>query len=266
MTTMTSHVHGTFCWWELATPDLEAAFRFYQGVFAWGKTDLPMAPGQVYRLVEVGGRQVGAMYQLDEAQRQREVRAAWLPYIAVPSADESARKIVDAGGTLASPPFDVMESGRMALFNDPDGARAAVWEKKQHFGAGVVNEAGSVCWTELAARDAARMRKFYAAAFEWVPDVKQVPGPGEYTEWGVAGVSQSFGGMMQMDANWGDMPPQWSTYFRVDDADATAARIAAGGGKMVMGPFDAPGVGRMGIAVDPTGAGFSIIKLTMPDR
>lgn len=266
MTTKAGHTPGTFCWWELATPDLEAAFRFYQAVFGWDKTDLPMGPDQIYRLVELAGRQVGAMYQLDEAQKQRGVPAEWLAYIAVASADESARKIVDAGGTLASAPFNVMESGRMALFNDPDGARAAIWEKKQHFGAAVVNEAGSVCWTELATRDVARMRKFYPAVFGWVPQVKPMPGAGEYTEWGVAGESQSFGGMMQMDASWGDMPPSWTTYFRVDDCDATAARVTAAGGKMIMGPFDAPGVGRLGVAMDPTGAGFSIIHLTMPDR
>jgi uncharacterized protein len=266
MRTKSAHTPGTFCWWELATTDLDAAYAFYRGLFGWGKSDLPMGPGQVYRMLDLDGNGVGAMYQLDAAQRERGVPSGWLAYVSVVNADESARRIAAAGGTLASQPFDVMDSGRMAVFTDPGGARAAIWQPGRHFGAAVVNEPGSACWMELAARDAAAMRRFYASAFGWSPLVRQMPGPGEYTEWGVAGEAQTFGGMLQMNEQWGDMAPHWMTYFKVDDCDVIAARVKVGGGKMMVGPFDAPGVGRLGVVRDPTGGICSIIRLSMPGR
>ena len=52
-----------------------------------------------------------------------------------------------------------------------------------------------------------------------------------------------------------DMPPHWSVTFAVDDADATAARAAELGGRVLVPPFDAPWV-RMTVIVDPQGASF----------
>ena len=36
-----------------------------------------------------------------------------------------------------------------------------------------------------------------------------------------------------------DLPPHWDVTFAVDDADATAAKAAELGGKVVVPPFDA---------------------------
>ena len=64
-----------------------------------------------------------------------------------------------------------------------------------------------------------------------------------------------------------EMPPEmkqmtggsakWTSYFTVEDADATAGRIQELGGT-VQGPFDVFTSGRMGFGVDPTGAVFAI--------
>jgi predicted enzyme related to lactoylglutathione lyase len=50
---------------------------------------------------------------------------SWNTYIAVDSADESAQKIEQAGGTVAAEPFDVLDVGRMAVLADPEGAASA---------------------------------------------------------------------------------------------------------------------------------------------
>jgi hypothetical protein len=266
MPKISRHTPGTFCWWELATPDVEAAYRFYQTVFGWEKTDLPLGEDHFYRMVSLGGAHVGAMYQLDKSQLERKVPAAWLCYVAVENADETARRITGAGGTILQPPFDVMGSGRMAVFADSEGAKAAIWEPRDHVGAGVVGEDNAVCWTELSARDDARARAFYQEALGWGPHIKSLGPAGDYTEWGVPGESRTFGGMLKLDAQRGDVPAAWATYFKVADCDAVAAKVTAAGGKVMMGPFDAPGVGRLGMMKDSTGAAFSIIHLMMEGR
>jgi predicted enzyme related to lactoylglutathione lyase len=67
-------------------------------------------------------------------------------------------------------------------------------------------------------------------------------------------------GVLQMDAQWGDLPPHWMAYFAVADADAAAAAVRAGGGAVLHGPFPTP-FGRVAVCADPAGAWFSVIQL-----
>ncbi len=54
------------------------------------------------------------------------------------------------------------------------------------------------------------------------------------------------------------IPPHWSLYVAVDDANAAARRAAELGGKVVEAPFGVSTLGRMAVLADPTGAVFSI--------
>jgi predicted enzyme related to lactoylglutathione lyase len=54
------------------------------------------------------------------------------------------------------------------------------------------------------------------------------------------------------------VPVHWGIYFSVVSADDAAAHIAAAGGKVMAGPFDAHDYGRMAVAQDPQGAVFSV--------
>ena len=66
------------------------------------------------------------------------------------------------------------------------------------------------------------------------------------------------------DPEWGELPSHWATYIAVESADETAARITANGGAVHVPPFDAPGVGRMAMVADPSGANFAIIQFVQP--
>jgi predicted enzyme related to lactoylglutathione lyase len=53
-------------------------------------------------------------------------------------------------------------------------------------------------------------------------------------------------------------PPFWATYIAVENADATAEKITAAGGQVILPPMDVLDVGRMAVFTDPIGAFFSI--------
>jgi uncharacterized protein len=53
-------------------------------------------------------------------------------------------------------PFDVTGAGQMAVISDPEGALFDLWQAKDHRGAKIVNEHGSVNFNVLAARDVDR--------------------------------------------------------------------------------------------------------------
>ncbi len=47
---------------------------------------------------------------------------------------------------MIAPPFDVMDAGRMAVIQDPQGGFLLIWEPKEHIGASIVNAQGALSW------------------------------------------------------------------------------------------------------------------------
>lgn len=117
---------------------------------------------------------------------------------------------------------------------------------------------GSICWNELATKDAGAAKKFYTELFGWKLKGSDAAGM-EYTEIMLDG--KPFGGIMQMHAEMGPMPSHWMTYVAVDDVDVTVKQVEALGGKICVQPQDIPHVGRFSVITDPTGANIAVITL-----
>jgi predicted enzyme related to lactoylglutathione lyase len=118
---------------------------------------------------------------------------------------------------------------------------------------------GEICWRELATKDLAKALSFYSELFGWTLEQSKIT-PMDYKEIHID--DEAVGGMMEINESWGPNPPpsNWTTYIAVGNADQTAEKIRQNGGTIVHGPFDAPGVGRIAMAADPSGANFSIIQ------
>ncbi|MBW8804149.1 MAG: VOC family protein [Catenulisporales bacterium] len=253
---------GTPCWVDLATSDMEGAKEFYGGLFDWTAetSDVPEAGGYTQFLLD-GTPAAGLMALMSPEQP-----VAWSSYVSVTDADATAAKVNAAGGKVIMPPMDVTDVGRMAYFFDPTGAALGVWQPRAFAGAGVVNEPGALCWTELATRDAAAAKKFYTSVFGWGVKTNPMGEGQEYTEWLVG--DQTVGGMIEMDdEHFGaDMPPHWGVYFAVADCAASVAKVGVLGGSVTVPPTEIP-VGTFAVCRDPQGGFFSLIQLaeTMPE-
>jgi predicted enzyme related to lactoylglutathione lyase len=253
MPNVDAHAPGGFCWVELGTTDQAAARTFYQSLFGWEAAELPTGPGETYTLFRKAGRDVAAGYRLRPDQKG--VPPSWQVYVRVSSADEAAASARELGGTVVAPPFDVLDAGRMALVGDPGGAVVAVWEARRNQGLGVVDEPGAFCWAELLAKDLPGAATFYTSLFGWGSR-----GDARYTEWTLGG--RSIGGMLEIQRDWGEVPPHWLVYFQVEGCDAAVEKARGLGAKVTMGPQDFPGVGRLALLDDPQGASFYVIQLT----
>ncbi len=125
-----------------------------------------------------------------------------------------------------------------------------------------IPKAGEVCWRELRTKNLPAALEFYSKLFGWTLEPSKVTGM-DYKEIIVNGAAA--GGMMSMEGDdWGEAPPHWANYIAVDNADQTAEKITANGGSVRVPPFDAPGVGRMAMVADPSGADFAIIQFAAP--
>src|ERR1019366_4597228 len=114
-----------------------------------------------------GGKNVAAIAPQPQQQRDAGVPPVWNSYVSVESADAAAERAEELGGTVHAPAFDVMEVGRMAVMQDPQGAYFMVWQPRQHFGAALVNAPGALVWNELACTDLDASTAFYSGLFGW---------------------------------------------------------------------------------------------------
>jgi uncharacterized protein len=252
------HSPGSFCWAELATTDPAAAKSFYSRLFKWGAEDQSMGEGMSYTVLQVQGQAAAGMYGLTPDMLARGVPPHWMVHFTVLDASQTAAKAKDLGGTIVAGPLDAHDIGRMAVIEDPTGAKFAVWQPLRHIGATIVNEIGTPAWPELATRDTGKAEAFYTKLLGW--GVKKSSMPMPYTEWQLGG--QSIGGMMEMNGQWGQAPPHWMVYIMVADCDAAAERAVQLGGTLCVPPTDIPKVGRFSVLGDPQGAYFSIIQVT----
>ena len=260
MSERSEYAPGTPSWVDLSSPDVDASAEFYGGLFGWEKADAPGDPETTggYGFFTQNGKMVtGVVPAMQEGQRP-----AWTTYVSVADAEETAGKVRGAGGEVMFEPMDVMEAGRMAVFSDAEGAVFSVWQPGQHKGAEIVNEPVSMGWNELLTRDPAGAKEFYGSVFGWKTKEMEV-GDTSYTTWQLANGSEDspIGGMLEIsDQMPAEMPPNWMTYFVVEDADDTAARAKELGANVMAEPFDIGDMGRIAILLDPQGAAFAIFQ------
>lgn len=249
---------GKFCWIDLGTTDQESAIKFYSELFGWSALDAPMGDGQVYSMMQLGGKNVGGIYTLNKEQQAQNIPAHWMSYIAVDNVNEVAAKVEGLGGTLMMKPFDVFDSGRMAIVQDPTGAVVSLWQTKRPDEIFLIYEHGTLCWNELMTTDVEKAGDFYANLLNYTKNVQNM-GAFDYTTFMVG--EEMAGGMMAITEEMGPIPPNWGIYFSVEDCDKTVEKAKSLGSKIVVPPTDIPTVGRFSTLMDPQGAVFSVIKM-----
>lgn len=257
----TDFAPGSPCWLDLGAPDVRAAAAFYGAVLGWDYESMGEGEDMEGGMFRKDGKTVAGLGKLTEEG----ARSAWMIYYSVTDADATTRAVESAGGTVRVAPRDLDEWGRMAQYTDPLGAQFAVWQPGTNKGADLVDEAGSLSWTELYTSDASAAKEFYGGVFGWQFSDMELPGGGgTYALITPAGQPQErmHGGLMELPAqnlalNGGR--PYWHPVFNVPDCDAAVAKVTENGGSVQMGPDDAEGVGRLAVCLDPSNADFVVL-------
>lgn len=276
------YIPGVPCWVDTSQPQPEAVLAFYRGLFGWEFEDVMPedVPGE-YHIGRIRGLDAAAVGSIPEGSPPM---ALWNTYIWVDSADETAAKAREAGGSVVAEPFDVMAFGRMAVLADPEGAVFCVWEAREHKGATIVNEHGGLNFNGLATRDLDAARAFYGAVFGWetldlpAGTMWTLAGYGDHLEEGSPGLKEQMASMSApagfidvvasvnpIAADDTETPAHWSVTFGADDVHATAARARELGGEVIAGPVDVPW-SRMVVIKDPQGATFIASQFVLENK
>ena len=254
---------GSFIWYELVTPDADAAKRFYDAVVGWDiatSSDFPNG----YRMIgRSDGKMAGGVLPLTDEMKAHGARPMWLGYIDVDDVDATAKAIRDDGGGVLMDPFDIPGVGRVALVADPVGvpvyimkptppmddpdAKSDVFDpmKPQH-----------VRWNELSTTDQDGAIAFYGRHFGWAQEGGMPMGEmGDYKFIQANGVG--IGAVMRKPEQ--SPASAWLYYFGVDDIDRGTKAITDGGGQLFYDPMEIPD-GEYAVAgLDPQGAAFGLV-------
>lgn len=253
MTAFTKYQAGTPCWVDVSTPDLDATRAFYGPLFGWTTQPGPGGAAGGHATFLLGGKRVAAAAPVEPGRA-----GGWTTYLASDDVEETAARVIAAGGAVVTGPLEVPDAGRVLVARDPVGASFGAWEAGAQIGAAVANAPGSLVWNELVTADATTATAFLQRVFDYAIETTDVGQPEAYRMLLVDG--RPVAGVLQP----GDARPgtsHWLTYFAVADTDATCAHVADLGGRVTYGPTDTV-YGRLAVVADTTGARFAVIAGT----
>lgn len=119
-------------------------------------------------------------------------------------------------------------------------------------------EPGVPSWADMSAKDLAGAVEFYRGLFGWETE-DQGEEAGHYTI--AAKDGRHVAGLNTVPDE--SVPPHWTTFINVEDAEETAQRVKAAGGQVLFGPMEVMDAGRMAVFSDPTGA---VVAAWQPGR
>ena len=176
-------------------------------MFGWDVAEVPVGDSQKYALFQIDGYDIAGVYTTGEEASN------WCHYVNVDDINEVIGRVVQCGGTVVYPPMALQKFGVAAVIKDPGGAYVGLWQANDMIGAELVSRIGALTWNELMTRHVVEVRKFYSELFKWELSITPSPsgGEGEYTS--IMNEGRLNGGILEMNAEWGDIPSHWQAYF-----------------------------------------------------
>ena len=254
---------GSFLWYELMTPDPDAAKAFYDAVVGWDIEAAPAGPMDYRMITRSDGGNTGGVLRLNQAMQDPGARPMWLGYLYVPDVDATVAAITADGGKVLMPPHDAPGIGRFAMVTDPVGVpfylmmpTPAANDPDASSDVFSVDQPQHVRWNELATTDPEGMIAFFTKHFGWTQEgVMPMGEMGDYKflQHGGLGIGAVMPKMPQQPQS------MWTYYIGVENIDRAAKAVTSGGGTIHHGPVEIPGGEYSLTGLDPQGAAFGLV-------
>ncbi|MHB1088786.1 MAG: VOC family protein [Acidimicrobiales bacterium] len=247
---------GAPCWTDLWTSNVEVSRTFYSGLFGWEAQDPSPEFGGYFMFTRHGVPVAGAMGDMDDMNDMK-ANNAWKIYLSTNDISVVLERGERDGAHFFGPPMPVADLGTQVVFSDPSGAALGAWQPGSFSGFSVLEEHGTPGWFELHTNNFTDALSFYQDVFGVHALTMSDSDEFRYatlrsdTELEVAGIfdASSMLGDSQV--------PYWTTYWQVDDVDASVQVLRSLGGSVIDGPVDTP-YGRIATVADPMGAQFRL--------
>jgi predicted enzyme related to lactoylglutathione lyase len=236
-------IQGRFVWQELMTNDTAGAAAFYPKITGWQASPSPHDPSYtVFRTSS--GPIAGLMKQPADTHG---VPPHWLPYLGSDNVDATVAAAEKLGAKVLHATTEMAGVGRFAVLADPQGAAFGVYRPNTAMPDKSTPSPGEFSWQELGTSNPEAAFEFYRELFGWQAIHRMDMGAtGTYLIFGQGGMQR--GGMYKLNP---PGPSRWLPYIEVPNADAAAGAARAAGARIVNGPMDVPGGGRIAQLLDP---------------
>ena len=247
-------IPGKFIWHDLITHDVSAVKLFYAGVFGWKFEALPGTDR--YTVIRHNGEMIGGIAFSDRKVEGKPI-SQWVAMMSVPSVDQAASRIRQAGGKVYAGPRDIDDRGRLAIVGDPEGAVFGLVRTTGGDPPDRDPEVGDWLWNELWSDDQEAAAELYATLVGYERDAHEKLAGKPYTVFKVEGTPRA--GLL-VNPFPEEVTPLWLPYVRVANPAAVVAKVEGLGGQVLLKPDPEHRKGTVAIIADPTGAEVAVQK------
>lgn len=242
---------------ELVTPDLAGAERFYGGLFGWTFQGVPSG---TFAQGSLNGQVVAAIAQRPLPPDRQ---PGWLGFIATDDVEKTDALAVQNGAKVLFGPHAFANLGREAVLADPQGAVFAVLASSSGDPPDVLADPGAWIWSSLITQTPSVDAGFYKTVFGY--ESFTMPEAQDAQHLILASGNYARASVNPIPSSWTAGRARWLNYVRVDDATATAAKVTALGGHVLVAPrIDRQG-GKVAVVTDPQGALFGLLEWSESD-
>jgi uncharacterized protein len=245
---------GRFVWHDLMTKDVNAAKRFYGGLFGW-QFENTKRGDRPYVLARIGSDPVAGIVDVSSLP---DAAPQWISFMAVPDVEKTVALVRFGGGKVLAEPREVASIARAAVVSDPQGAPLGIAQLHREI-RGVVDPTNPVAsrffWQEYLAGDAAKALDFYKRLAGYESSITDARLGVEYHV--LRTTMRPRAGLFQLPES-SDVLPTWLPYVFAEDPAGLAARVPGLGGRILLPADPARRNGSLVVIADPGGAPLAL--------
>ena len=247
---------GKVIWHDLLSDTPGETRAFYSELFGWEFKSLDAIGGN-YEIISHEGKAIGGMVDQTRLPTTADI-SQWVVILAVADVNAATDAVVNAGGTVFTPPTSLGARGDIAVVADPQGAIVALLQTgggdPADDATGVAN--GDFLWNELWAANVDSATQFYQNIAPYTLEKLTFNAAGSNIPYRVL----SSQGRPRVGIRSNPVPdssPRWQSYLRVESLGAMEAilsRVPQLGGSVLMIATERPEGGYVSVIEDPSGA------------
>jgi|RhiMethySRZTD1v2_1073278.scaffolds.fasta_scaffold00987_19 uncharacterized protein len=245
---------GRFVWHDLMTKDVNAAKRFYGGLFGWTFENTKRGD-RPYVLARIGADPVAGIVDVSSLP---DAAPQWISFMAVPDVEKTIELVRFGGGKVLAEPREVASVARAAVVSDPQGAPLGLAQLHREI-RGIVDPTRPVAsrffWQEYLAGDAAKALEFYKRLGGYESAVTDARLGIEYHVLRTA--TRPRAGLFQLPES-SDVLPTWLPYVLVEYPAILAQQVPGLGGRILLPADAARRNNSLVVIADPGGAPLAL--------
>jgi hypothetical protein len=243
---------GKIVWHDLLTDDVNSVKSFYGSLFGW-KFDNGGDPDAVYTTILFNGNPIGGIIHLENKDGETNFASQWMEYISVDDVDGVFQEVKKQNCKVYREPFDIMNRGRIAVFDDTRGALIAIVNSSTGDPDDVEVEYNNWFWNELWTDDLNNSVDFYKSLFNYTLEEYKTRSDNDYVI--LRTKEKRRAGVIKIPYD--DVKPNWLPYLAVKNVKDVESKVKELGGDILVASEGIIG-NDAAILADPSGAVFAI--------